>query len=274
MAVILINGKKTEFVSATDRALHYGDGLFETVAIVNGKPRLWLSHMARLKRGCNKLGLPVPDLQQLYAEAVSFVESEEPFVLKIIYSRGSGGRGYAPPQTATPQRILLSYPWPDYSGLSGGIHLHLCQTPLACNPALAGIKHLNRLEQVVARSEWDEAAIHEGVMCDLTGNVKEGTMSNLFWVAGGELHTPDLSRCGVEGVMREQVINCANEIGIAVNIAEITPEQLSLVDELFMTNALIGIWPVASFAGHDFMPGELTVRLQSVLQEKLEASVA
>ena len=122
----------------------------------------------------------------------------------------------------------------------------------------------------MARAEWDDAAIHEGLMCDLDGRVKEGTMSNLFWVEDGQLYTPDLSRCGVAGVMRAQVMMLARDLGIKVTTAEIYPEELVQMDEIFMTNSLIGIWPVAGFSGRNFLPGELTQGLQSVLQANLE----
>ena len=269
--MILINGEVNKEISATDRGLHYGDGLFETIACINGKPRLWPAHMARLQRGCEVLGLPQPDTEQLYHEVCSLCRDQARAVVKLIYTRGSGGRGYRPPHVMVPQRLLLSYPWPDYSDSAGGIRLRLCDTPLACNPVLAGIKHLNRLEQVMARAEWDDATTHEGLMCDLDGWVKEGTMSNLFWVSGDTLHTPDLSRCGVAGVMRDQVMVEAGRIGIEVKLAEIEAEGLVQVDEIFMTNSLVGIWPVAEYAGHRFAAGRVTARLQAALQQSLES---
>jgi 4-amino-4-deoxychorismate lyase len=266
----MINGEMTELLSATDRGLHYGDGLFETIAMINGTPRLWTHHMERLQRGCAVLQLPPPDPQQLHAEALTLCGSAERAVLKLVLTRGSGGRGYRPPPQVVTQRLLFRYPWPDYGDPDAGIHLRLCQTPLACNPRLAGVKHLNRLEQVMARAEWDDPTIHEGLMCDLDGQVKEGTMSNLFWVAGGRLYTPDLSRCGVAGVMRAQVVGLASELGIELNCAKIDPQGLARVDEIFLTNSLIGIWPVCRYAGRDFPPGGVTQRLRRALHTRLE----
>ncbi|MCW8918068.1 MAG: aminodeoxychorismate lyase [Gammaproteobacteria bacterium] len=268
----MINGEMTEQLAATDRGLHYGDGLFETVAIINGRPRLWSHHMERLQHGCAVLQLPPPDPQQLHAEALTLCGDAERAVLKLLLTRGSGGRGYRPPPTVTPQRLLFRYPWPDYPDLSQGACLRLCQMPLTGNPRLAGVKHLNRLEQVMARAEWEDPAIHEGVMCDLEGWVREGTMSNLFWVEGERLYTPDLSRCGVHGVMRGQVMALAKEMGIGVASGEITPQALAQVDEIFLTNSLIGIWPVGHFAGRDFSPGEVTRNLRSMLQMRLEVA--
>jgi 4-amino-4-deoxychorismate lyase len=268
---MMINGEMSELLPATDRGLHYGDGLFETIAVINGMPRLWSAHMARLERGCEVLGLPEPDLEQLYQEALSLCGEDERAVLKIVLTRGSGGRGYLPPQPCKPQRLLFRYPWPDYPDTSQGIRLRVCNTPLACNPVLAGVKHLNRLEQVLARAEWDDPEIHEGLMCDINGHVKEGTMSNLFWVKEGRLFTPDLSRCGVTGVMRHQVMALASDLGMGVVHDELLPQELVEVDEIFITNSLIGIWPVGHYAGRDFTIGEVTQGLQSMLQAKLEA---
>jgi len=266
----MINGEITGEIAATDRGLHYGDGLFETMAVVDSRPRLWTAHMARLQRGCEVLRLPTPDLQLLQDEAYALSAGSERAVLKVMITRGSGGRGYRPPQEAVPQRLLFRYPWPDYPEPSQGLRLRICQTPLACNPALAGIKHLNRLEQVLARAEWDDPTIHEGLMCDLDGMVKEGTMSNLFWVQDGRLYTPDLSRCGVAGVMRGQVMALARDLGISVMLDEVHPDELAQMDEVFLTNSLIGIWPVAHLAGRDLAVGELTEGLRSVLQSRLE----
>ncbi len=267
---MMINGELNDQLPATDRGLHYGDGLFETIAVINGRPRQWGAHMARLERGCEVLGLPEPDLQQLYTEALMLCGDSERAVLKLVITRGTGGRGYMPPQPCNPSRLFFLYPWPDYPDASNGVRVRLCETPIACNPVVAGIKHLNRLEQVLARAEWEDPAVHEGLMCDLDGRVKEGTMSNLFWVKEGKLYTPDLKRCGVAGVMRTQVMLLARDLGIGVTESEITPDELVEVDEIFLTNSLIGIWPVGHFAGRDFTPGEMTLGLQSVLQGKLE----
>lgn len=271
--MIMINGEIQGQLSATDRGLHYGDGLFETIAVINGRLSLWQPHLDRLQRGCEVLGLPFPDPQLLHAEALCVCGSEQQAVIKLMLTRGSGGRGYRPPDETTTQRLLFRYPWPDTPDLSSGIRLRLCETPLGCNPALAGIKHLNRLEQVLARAEWDAPEIHEGLMCDLDGRIKEGTMSNLFWVKNGQLFTPDLTACGVAGVMRAQVMDLARELGIKVATAEITAEELVEVDEIFITNSVIGIWPVGHFLNRHFSPGEMTTSLRSVLQTNLEEAV-
>jgi len=254
----------------SDRALHYGDGLFETIAVIRGKPRLWDSHLARLVRGCERLKIPPPNLNTLYDEVVTVADSDERVVVKVIYSRGSGGRGYRLPDESSPRRIVMRYPWRLLP--AGDIRLRFCHTPLSCNPVLAGIKHLNRLEQVMARAEWVVPEIYEGLMCDLNGAVKEGTMSNLFWVKKGRLYTPDLSTCGVAGVMREQLFAVAATQGVTVETAEIAPEELLLVDEIGITNALIGLTPVAWLEDYQLPSNKLLSQLQIALNESLEYS--
>lgn len=269
--MMMINGEMCDSLPLSDRALHYGDGLFETVAVVNGKPRLWSAHMQRLERGCKVLGLPQPDQEMLRQEALSLCGSEQRAVIKLIYSRGSGGRGYRPPREVSTRRIFFRYPWPEQAPLSEGVRIRLCQTPLACHPQLAGIKHLNRLEQVLARNEWDDPDIYEGLMCDLQGHVKEGTMCNLFWLEKGKLYTPNLTQCGVAGVMRRQVMELALEQGIQVMQSEITPDALAKVDEIFLTNSLIGICPVSNFDEKP-LPSQMTTRrLRDALEQKLES---
>ena len=268
--MILINGEPQDLISATDRGLHYGDGVFETLAIENGKPQFWSAHMERLLEGCSRLGFPQPDVALLEAETARVCDDSERAVVKIIITRGSGGRGYRPPASPELQRLIMSFPWPEYSVPEKGITLRLCQTPLACNPMLAGIKHLNRLEQVLARSEWDDESIHEGLMLDPEGYVIEGTMSNLFAVRNGVLLTPDLGQCGVAGVMRRQVLSLAQNLGIPCEFTSLRVDDLMGMSELFVTNSLIGIWPVARLDETEYGEAPLTAQLKSALKLAME----
>ena len=207
MNTTLINGVAATCIDAHDRGFHYGDGLFETFAVSNGEPAMWDMHMQRLLLGCQRLGFPAPDPTLLRSEALSLCavpDAPARGVLKIIITRGGGGRGYRAPSpsavlaTGGVTRMLALYPWPDYPAAfwSEGVAVRVCATRLGCNPALAGIKHLNRLEQVLARNEWDDASVAEGLMLDPQGSVIEGTMTNLFVVRNGQLLTPDVSQCG------------------------------------------------------------------------------
>lgn len=259
--MIWINGLPATQIEASDRGLQYGDGLFETIAVVGGVPQHLERHLQRLENGCQRLSIPVPDHALLHAEIGQLLEqnSNSPCVLKLMVTRGSGGRGYRPPAEIKPTRILSISPWPDYPDVAQGVQLRLCKTRLGLNPALAGIKHLNRLEQVMARNEWSDPEVAEGIMMDGEGHLIEGTISNLFLVIDGRLHTPDLSSCGVNGIMRSLVIDQQKKAGKEVVIRSIHQSELSQADELFCTNSLIGIWPVRQIDNMQFdAPGPVT----------------
>ncbi len=268
--MILVNGVETEQISVTDRGLQYGDGLFETIAVVDGKPEFWGRHMARLQRGAEKLSIPLPPEELLLAEAEQIVGSDDSShsVLKITITRGSGGRGYRPPESPTPTRILALSPWPEYPAgyYRTGARLHICKTRLGNNPSLAGIKHLNRLEQVIARDEWSDLEIAEGLMLDGENNLIEGTMSNIFFVKGDELITPELTKCGVAGVMRELLIDRLQGEEIPVTIRPISLGELDAFDEAFCSNSLIHIWPIRQIGDRGFSaPGPMTIHCIQLL---------
>ena len=245
---VLINGQATDRIRVSDRGLQYGDGLFETMPVINGHPLHWDRHMARLSRGEDALGLPRSDRAQLFREAAQLCEGCAQGVLKVIITRGSGGRGYRPPVVAQPHRILALHPWTDYpeSWFRDGMRLRLCTTRWSRNRRLAGLKHLNRLEQVLARQEWRDPQIAEGVMLDEHDRVVSVTQGNLFLVDGGIVRTPELTHAGIAGVMRELVIESAAELGIPLQIGEITLEALQQAEALFVTNSLLGLCPVAA----------------------------
>ncbi|MES9964318.1 MAG: aminodeoxychorismate lyase [Candidatus Sedimenticola sp. 20ELBAFRAG] len=267
---VLINGKPENRISALDRGLHYGDGLFETISVINSNPCLWQNHISRLLHGCARLNIPTPDPDQLLAECSSVSESNERCVVKIIMTRGEGGSGYLPPQSATPQRIVYSMPWPErpHSWWEKGVKTRICSTRLGSMPALAGMKHLNRLPQVMARAEWSDPDIAEGVMLDAHDRVIEGTMSNIFMCKDGSLYTPDLSENGVAGVMQGVVAEVANELNIPLHVTDITPDMLRQADGVFLTNSVIGIWPVNEVAGRMFDPLAIDQELVGKVMER------
>lgn len=268
MTRILFNGEPTEQIPVMDRGLHYGDGLFETLRVQAGRLPLWPWHWRRLQHGCERLGIPLPEEATLLQEIGALVGTEQQAVLKLILTRGPGQRGYAVPEPMRPSRLLILSDWPDYPAdyRRDGVRVYTCQTRLGRNPALAGIKHLNRLEQVLARREWSGRAYQEGVLCDTEGHVIEGTMSNLFWCKRDQLYTPDLASCGVTGVMREIVIDLAHRSPISTKIGLWPATDLADADEVFMTNSLIGIWPVSYIFNKSFQAGPVTLQLQSMLQ--------
>lgn len=239
-----------------DRGFQYGDGLFETIAVFDGRPCLWTAHIARLARGAERLGIPLPDTAQLADEARTLSQGVERGVLKLMLTRGAGGRGYGPPKTPRARRVLSLHPWPDYPAAWArhGVQVRWCDTPLGLNPVLAGLKHCNRLEQVLARAEWGDPAIAEGLMCDTNGQVVEGTMTNLFVLSGGTLHTPSLTSCGVAGIARAEVLAAADQLGIAWEETAVSRADVANADAVLLSNSLIGLWPVAQLAEREWSP--------------------
>lgn len=263
-----INGVAADCIDVSDRGLLYGDGLFETMAVHNGRVVSWPRHMARLLAGCERLGIPAVDTVQLAQEADGLLAGAVRGVLKIIVTRGSGGRGYHVPEAVAPRRILQLHPWPDFPSTAGeaGVAVRLCSMRLCHNPRLAGIKHLNRLEQVLARQEWDDPEIPEGLMLDVDEHLVEGTMSNLFLVREEMLLTPDLRRCGVAGIMRSIVLDLAERLALSARIQPLDITDLQAADEVFLCNSLFGIWPVSAVEGRRYRRGAITTHMQRLIQ--------
>ncbi len=265
-----INGRATAELALDDRGLHYGDGVFSTIAVEGGQLLLMDAHLQRLVEGCQRLGFAsIPDSEMLRSHAQAVVEKVDRAALKIIVTRGGGGRGYrSPGSTGFPTWIMGCYPWPAIKPRcqSTGVDVRLCTLRLSHQSRLAGVKHLNRLEQVIARSEWNDEH-DEGLMLDQDGTVVEGTMSNLFLLRDGRLVTPLLDRAGVRGVMRDVVLRVAAELGINVEQRRVSIAELYHAAEMFLTNCIIGIWPVKSIDEHRLRPGPVTRKLQEALRD-------
>ncbi|MBV2131307.1 aminodeoxychorismate lyase [Pseudomonas sp. MAP12] len=271
MALVWIDGRPADLLPVTDRGLAYGDGLFETIAVRQGQIALLERHLQRLGEGARRLLLPL-DLAPVRAELLAFAAELGHGVAKLIVTRGDGQRGYAPPAAARCRRILSGTPPPAYPPAHRlhGVRLHPCATRLAEQPLLAGLKHLNRLEQVLARAEWQDPACAEGLMLDRSGRVIEGVFSNLFLVAGGALLTPSLERCGVAGVMRAEILARAELAGIPARVVDIDRAQLLAADEVFLCNSQFGIWPVVELEDHVWPVGNLTRTLQGLLGDLVD----
>lgn len=281
MAVsMLINGRESDTLPATDRGLLYGDGLFETVRIRESRPLLWSAHLQRLERDAARLGIPCP-LSRIDEESRQVLQGmadtdRSEGILKIILTRGSGGRGYTPPDPVQARRIIQ---WHDLPGgmmerTTHGIRVRICDHPLSENPRLAGIKHLNRLDQVLASAELS-GDFDEGLMCDQEGRIIEGCKSNLFLVRDRQLHTPSLERAGVAGVMRAWLLEQARTLPDVEVQAPGTFLRSALheADELFVCNSVIGLWPLRELQDRDhllrFDPGPVCRTLQRLADDRL-----
>jgi 4-amino-4-deoxychorismate lyase len=247
---VLVDGRAEDRVDPLDRGLHYGDGLFETMAVTGGRPRFFDWHLERLNEGARRLGIPAPADDLLRAE-VAAASLAPRCVVKVLLTRGSGERGYRAPKNAAPRRVVLGFDWPSSAANAGsaGVRVGWCRLRLGRNPALAGLKHLNRLEQVLARSEWDDDAMDEGLLQDERGHVISATQSNLFARLNGRWVTPRLDQCGVAGVMRRAFRHWQAVRGEPVEERELAVADVERASALVLTNSLIGAWPVRELAG-------------------------
>lgn len=269
---MLVNGKPGSLISIRDRGLLYGDGVFRTLRASNGRALHWPLHYKKLQHDCTALGIACPDVALLSAELNDLLVQHPDGVVKLIVTRGEGTRGYAPSMHSTPARIWDISPIPDYPAdwATYGIKARLCQLRLSQQPCLAGIKHLNRLENVLATAEWDDADIAEGVLLDAPGNVIEGTRSNLFMVLEGALLTPDLSRCGVAGVQRERVMEWAATHNMPCRVEKFGLEELLAADEIFLVNSIIGLWPVRELQNRTWSHYPVAMQVRKGLAHALD----
>lgn len=279
LPAIAVNGVLGAQVSPLDRGFAYGDGVFETCKMLHGKIPLWHLHKERLFKSCEKLFIPV-SIDLIEAQFANLIASlaakdTEHAVVKITVTRGQGGRGYRAPESVSPTIVIGVFPAANYppSYFSDGVSVRLCNQRLSCNPSLAGLKHLNRLEQILARTEWQDDTIAEGILLDTQGNLIEAVFSNIFLIKNCELFTPDLSEAGVSGVMRRFIIETlAPQAGLKVHVKRLTITDLLSADSVFLCNSIYGIWPVQNVLVEQtqaFNAHTLTVKLQNSLNAAL-----
>jgi len=263
-------------ISPLDRGLHFGDGVFETVACVAHRPRFLTLHLERLSLGCRRLRLPARDPSALRARIEEAAARAERALVKVLLTRGPASRrGYAWGEEAG-TCVIIGYPWPeDDAQLGRGARVRLAAIRLGENPALAGLKHCNRLEQILARGEAGAESADEALMLSSSGILISGTMTNVFLIDGSpdapRLRTPGLDRCGVAGVMRRVVMREAARIGLPVEECALTTDDLAAAHEIFLTNARVGVWPVRSFEARCFESAPVTMQLRAHLRPLLEA---
>ena len=265
------NHKPVEMVPIDDRGFQYGDGLFETIAIRGGRPRLWQFHMERLASGCERLGIRMPAEQnlreQLDAALNGGAAGAGSGTVKIILSAGTGPRGYARVEGIEPRIFIGVFPSNvlSRSAYEEGVDLMVCETRLAGPSVLAGLKTLNRIEQVFGRNECVAANAFEGLMVDAEERVICGTMSNVFIVTDHTVITPALTRCGVAGVMRRLVLESFVASDKAIVIRDVALTELRQSDEVFLSNSQFGVVPVRRCEDRQWSPGDSTRECQRLL---------
>jgi 4-amino-4-deoxychorismate lyase len=264
---MLVNGESGNLISIRDRGFLYGDGVFRTLRVSNGQAQHWPLHYQKLQHDCIALDIVCPDFVQLSAELEMLLSHQTNCAIKLIVTRGVATRGYAPATQTIPTHIWDVAPLPDYPAAwaTRGIKARLCQLRLSLQPRLAGIKHLNRLENVLAASEWNDTEIAEGLLMDAEGNVIEGVRSNLFAALNGTLITPSLLACGVAGVQRGRVIAWANVNNVPLEIRPLSWDEVINADELFIVNSLIGIWPISELEQQRWTSFPLVQRIRQEL---------
>jgi len=274
MQRVSINGVHTEYVSVMDRGLHYGDGLFETIACVDGKLQFWDDHIQRMGEGARALGIEFSSGLTFLNDIKALLKDEfGRCVVKILLTRGGGpgDRGYKYPAIQKPTRIVIINEWPNHADSINEARVCLCAHPISVNARLSGIKHLNRLDNVLARNEWKDE-YDEGLMSDMNGNIIEGTMSNVFGIKNRNLYTPSLDRCGINGVIRKHIIDIGKSLNMSLHITNLSKDDLYSMDEVFITNSIIKIWPVTLINGKNIKLGDSTGIIYSELNKRLETN--
>ena len=261
---MLVDGRATDQVSGRDRGLQYGDGLFETITCREGQPR-WLDrHLRRLQHGCVRLGIRFRDEEQLRQEVTALAAADAAGIVKVIVTRGAGAtRGYRAAADARPTRIVSRHEWP--AAEAPALRVGWSTVTLGENPALAGLKHLNRLEQVLAQSsmpaDWDEA-----LLCSSGGALIGASAGNLFLLdSAGTLITPAVDRCGVAGVMRALVLEAAARLGIATVVRRVEPAEADAAAGLFLTNVRRGPQAIGWLDGRELPQHPLVARLAALI---------
>jgi 4-amino-4-deoxychorismate lyase len=267
--MIRVNGQTTDSVSAWDRGLAYGDGVFRTLRTEAGQPLWWEDQYTKLAADCSALMLDCPDQAALRAEVCQVAEAGQG-VVKIVLTRGAGARGYALPTERATTRIVAGSVLPPHAQNLDDVHARWCELKLARQPRLAGVKHLNRLENVLARAEWDAPTIFEGLLCDDSGVVIGGVMSNVFWAKGRALFTPDLSQCGVAGVARMRLLRAAARLGIRIHIGRFLPAELLAADEVMICNSVMGVRRLARLDDTIWSPAGWTPTLNNALYDEVD----
>lgn len=254
---MLINGVQAQTIDATDRGLAYGDGLFSTLKVCAGVVQLWDLHLQRLQRGAQALFFPHVDWQQLTAEVqqvANTLHAQPVAVLKIILTRGSGGRGYSTSGCESPQRIISTGAYPEIyqDWQRQGIAIIQCETELASHAQLAGLKTLNRLEQVLIKRELESKGALEGIVCDNQGNVIEACSANVFVLLDDCWHTPSIENSGVAGVLRRHLLSRAAQAGVKIIETQLHRDRLQQAQAICLSNALMGVVPVSAYECNTF----------------------
>ncbi|MGF1720253.1 aminodeoxychorismate lyase [Vibrio kyushuensis] len=259
-----VNGLPCNTISLTDRSFQYGDGCFTTMLTTHGEIQHWQEHQSRMQRCLELLNIAQPDWKQVHEWLKNAAIHDPKSGLRLNITRGEGGRGYSSLGISEMNVVISDFAYPTHyeQWAEQGIELGMCNRRLGLNPILAGHKHNNRLEQVLAKQDIDEQGLLDGIVLDIHDQIIETTMANLFWVTGDTLYTPSLENSGVSGVMRQLVITCAKKQGIPIKVGQYSLTDLRQADEIFITNSICTVVPIIKINKSTFTIGSNTRNFQ------------
>ncbi len=251
MTKTIINGKPSGVIDINDRGLNYGDGFFTTAKVTAGEVQLWQLHRQRLQECAQRLGFGELNFAAIEDDVATLLTEapEQTFVLKVVITRGNGGRGYAPPSDVEATRIIRLLPYPDtYPHLAKtGLSLSVAKTRLAQQPLLAGLKTLNRLEQVLVKQEAAQQQSDDVLVLDTNDHVIETSSANLVMYQQGQWYTPSLQQAGIQGVYLAHLQQQLNIVSRNLLLAE-----LLSMEAVYCCNSLMGLVPISRIAHHNY----------------------
>lgn len=261
MVVSFVDGQEISAISIDDRGLAYGDGCFTTALVTHGEVMMRTQHINRLVQQSQQLGLPKFDLALLTETLDKISAGIELAIVKVMITCGSGGRGYSRLGAEQAKVIVSLHDYPKFypQWQQHGIDVGVSEQKLGINPMLAGLKHLNRLEQVLLRAELDKRLEDDLVVSDLNGHVIECCSANVFWLKAGIWYTPLLTTSGVAGLMREKILLNNTDI----QQGNFPLSSLDNIDAMFISNAILGIVPARIFNGQ-----QLNISLVNSMQKQ------
>jgi len=260
----LVDGELSSFVSINDRGLVFADGVWERIAVVNGRPWWWQDHIDRLQRSCERLGLQAPDQAVLLRELQTVSAGRSRCVVQFLLTRGPGAFGYMPEGSERQTRVMAACPWPEDAEQQArlGVRGRLCKLRLSVQPALGGINHLNRLEWVLAARETLTAGAEEGLLLDSNDHLISGIGANIFLVIGDHLLTPRMDRSGVRGILRGRILR---DFKNRCELRRVTLDMLPEASEAFLCDVVRGIVPLRAVDDLELPIGPVTRDLQDWL---------
>lgn len=270
--LVFLNGRlvpeEQAVVSAFDRGFLYGDGLFETLRVMNGKPLRWAAHWRRLAAGAETLRIKLPfaaDFLLAHARELSRQNQLPETILRITLTRGVGQRGYSPRGADSPTLVMSLHPAPPLGPAAPQWKLHTASLRVPARDALSGCKSANKLLHVLARAEAEAAGADDALLLNAFREVAETASANLFWVEGGELRTPSLAAGALPGVTRADVIAWAHAHALPVHETTVRPERLRHAEGCFLTLSSLGVVEVIALDGQAIPDSPLTVRIRTAL---------